>query len=293
MARATSVDSTWVGELDANVSIGGTSLVLDTTSGTNWPSGAGIFGVQVGDDPDDDAELIQVTRSGSTLTLDASTPTLTKAHTAGASIYLLLTALDHNNKASLDAGNNFTVQQKFTGGYTSGGAYYPDIIFDNSDLKTGIWGQSGELTFYIESGGIQTPAISVTPTYALFGVPLNISVPPVLSGSMQDGSLGDPYVPTLSEPGYIAVFPTTIGAATTITLPDPYNNFGLIYVVADHDGGSPTYNIDINCADDFALGTTVEGVATHSIVTAGRAEIFRANYNADYSNGNWKVIAKN
>lgn len=200
---------------------------------------------------------------------------------------------DLTGVAKLASVNNFTVQQKFTGGYTSGGAYYPDIIFDSTDLKTGIWGQSGELTFYIDSGGIQLPALSLTPTYALFGVPLNLSVPLVMAGSMQDGSLGDPYAPALTEPGYIAVFPNTIGAATTITLPDPYNNTGLVYVVADHDGGSPTYNINVECADDFALGTTVEGVSSHAIATAGRSEIFRANFNVDYTNADWKRIAKN
>lgn len=99
MARATSVDSTWTGELDSGVSIGGTSFVLDTTSGTNWPSGSGIFGVQVGEDPDDDAELLQVTRSGATLTLDASTPTFTKNHSAGAPVYYLTTAPDINAKS--------------------------------------------------------------------------------------------------------------------------------------------------------------------------------------------------
>ena len=75
--------------------------MLTTTSGTNWPSGAGIFGVQVGEDPDTDAELCQVTRSGSTLTLDAST--LTKAHTAGANIYYLTTAADINAKQDSDS----------------------------------------------------------------------------------------------------------------------------------------------------------------------------------------------
>lgn len=99
MARASSVDSTWVGTLAAGVSIGGTSSSLSSVSGTNWPSGSGIFGIQIGEDPDDDAELVQVTRSGTTLTNDASTPTFTKAHSAGANVYYLTTAPDINAKA--------------------------------------------------------------------------------------------------------------------------------------------------------------------------------------------------
>lgn len=126
MARASSVDSTWIGELSANVSIGGSTLTLASVVGTNWPSGTGIFGVQVGEDQDDDAELVQVTRSGSTLTLDAST--LAKAHTAGVNIYYLTTAADINAKANdadvvHDTGNETVAGDKvWTGDNTWNGA---------------------------------------------------------------------------------------------------------------------------------------------------------------------------
>lgn len=120
------MNSIWVGELASNVSIGGSSLPLSSVSGTNWPSGSGVFGVQVGEDQDDDAELCQVTRSGSTLTLSAST--LAKAHTAGVSIYYVATAEDINDKASLNAENIFAGVQYFNAGiYSQAADQFADI----------------------------------------------------------------------------------------------------------------------------------------------------------------------
>lgn len=164
MARATSVDSTWVGELASDVSIGGTSATLADVTGTNWPSGAGIFGIQIGEDPDDDAELLQVTRSSTTLTLDASTPTLTKDHTAGASIYYLTTAPDINAKldsSALDTDGTLAANsdakvatQKATktyadtklaktGGALSGDLTVPNIYGDAGQGYLGIYSPSG------------------------------------------------------------------------------------------------------------------------------------------------------
>lgn len=97
MARATAVDSTEVRTLASGVSIGGSSLTLDTTPST-WQSGAGVYSVQVGEDPDTDAELVNVTRTGTTLTLSGGT--LAKAHSAGANVYVIWSAADANDKAS-------------------------------------------------------------------------------------------------------------------------------------------------------------------------------------------------
>lgn len=305
MSRATSVDSTWVGELDANVSIGGTSATLASVVGTNWPSGAGIFGIQIGEDPDTDAELVQVTRSGAVLTNDASTPTFTKAHTAGASIYYLTTAADINAKpddslvlhttgAESKAGIlSLTDQLKALGGYSSLGQNYPDIIFDAADLKTGIMGTTGGIDFFIWDGAAQYAIMSVTASYVSLNAPLIVTPPQQLTSVFHDGStVSNPYVPVATtDPGHIACYPTTAGAQLDITLPDPYNNVDKIYVVSDNEDGCATNNIVVTCDDAFALGTTVNGAASYTINTNGRVVMFKAQFNADYSNADWKIIS--
>lgn len=115
MARATAVDSIFAGTLDAGVSIGGSSCVLASTTGIDWGT-TSTFAVQVGDDPLVDAELVHVTRSSDTLTLASPSTTFTKAHSAGANVYLIVSAVDLNNKASLDAANTFTLAQLFPAG---------------------------------------------------------------------------------------------------------------------------------------------------------------------------------
>lgn len=146
MARAASVDSVWVGTLASGVSIGGTSSTLSSVVGTNWPdTGEGIFGIQIGEDPDTDGELVQVTRSGATLTNDASTPTFTKAHSAGANVYYLTTAPDINAKADdsavvHDTGNETGLagNKTWTGVHEFVGVRTDDIASVDSTASIGL-----------------------------------------------------------------------------------------------------------------------------------------------------------
>lgn len=192
MARATSVDSTWVGELASDVSIGGTSATLADVTGTNWPSGAGIFGIQIGEDPDDDAELLQVTRSSTTLTLDASTPTLTKDHTAGASIYYLTTAPDINAKldsSALDTDGTLAANsdakvatQKATKTYAdlmvpkAGGAMTGTLVGKNGIVTdTAMGPRSNQFGFY--STSVALLSIARAGTAMIEGSPVSVKFP--------------------------------------------------------------------------------------------------------------------
>lgn len=115
MTRATLVNSTFVGTLSADVAIGGLSATLSSTTGIDWPT-SGTFAVQVGANPDVDAELVQVTRSGATLTLASA---FTKAHVAGARIYLLIAAEDVNAKLTDPSGSNDDILQRKSGAWTN------------------------------------------------------------------------------------------------------------------------------------------------------------------------------
>ena len=243
MARATAVDSTWIGELSANVSIGGSSVVLTTTSGTNWPSGAGIFGVQVGEDPDTDAELCQVTRSGSTLTLDAST--LTKAHTAGASIYYLTTAPDINAKqdsdsdltaiAALTPANNDFLQRK-SGAWTN---------------RTPTQAQAD-----IAAVGDFSPSGRVIPQGLIIGAEYYVDY--------------DPGAPLVVPPniGIVNVYPTTAGVPITLQMADPVvNGAGMIVLVQDAEGGAAANPITLTSEDVIILGNTINQGASVTINT--------------------------
>lgn len=207
MARASSVNSTWVGELASNVSIGGSSLTLTTVSGTNWPSGSGIFGVQVGDDPDDDAELCQVTRTTTTLTLSAST--LTKAHTAGASIYYLTTAEDINAKAGTDASNTFggatdtfnsavALNAPSTAADLTVAKLRQDAQILSTDWMTTFYGfnntftsinnrTSGQTTMSVDTDPIDTGLVTSATTYAVNTTTGEVVA---ITGSFGSGNLG-------------------------------------------------------------------------------------------------------
>jgi hypothetical protein len=256
------------------------------------PSGAGNnFVVHIGEGAT--AELATCTRSGTTLTFAVG---LTYAHAAAEEVQGPILASDVlENFAQLDSINNFTAQQKFTGSSSSLGVYYPDIIFDATETRTGILGSNGEVSLVVYSGGLQVIALQATATSVGFGAPATFSVPYNFSGTHHDGSsVSNPYVPNpFGEAGYIACFPTTAAAQLDITLPDPYNSSGMVYLIADQEDGAAANNIVVSCADDFTLGTTVEGGASYTINTNGRSVMLRAEFNADYSNANWKVIAHN
>lgn len=71
--------------------------------------------MQIGTDPLTDAELVHVTRSSATLTLASPSTTFTKAHDAGANVYLIVSAVDLNNKGSLDAAQTWAQAQTYQG----------------------------------------------------------------------------------------------------------------------------------------------------------------------------------
>jgi hypothetical protein len=190
VARAAAVDSIFAGTLNASVSIGGSSCVLASTTGIDWGT-TSTFAVQVGDDPLTDAELVHVTRSSSTLTLASPSTTFTKAHSAGANVYLIVSAVDLNNKGSKDAANTWDLAQTFTGQtlLQNGTAANPAAPFTGDTdvgpfrVSSNTYGIStgGSERLRVNSGGILVTG-SVTPTGALnnglapIGTTLNLSL---------------------------------------------------------------------------------------------------------------------
>lgn len=129
MARAAAVNSTFTGAVAAGgITAPAASHTMTDLTGIDWPSGAGVFAIQVGDDLEVDAEIVQVTRSAGLLT-----GSFVLDHDAGDPIYYLADANDLNNKPSLDATNTFTPQQLFGDGSASAPA-----IANDGDTNTGL-----------------------------------------------------------------------------------------------------------------------------------------------------------
>lgn len=239
--------------------------------------------------------------SGAELVLDLTAGGLStyvsdqvSTHAALTTAHAAATNLLHTTGAESKAGIlSLTDQMKVLGGYSSGGQVFPDIIFHATDLKTGINGTTGGIDFYVWDGIAQYPVMSITTQYANLNVPLLTATPRQETSIFHDGAtVSNPYVPVATtDPGHIACFPTTAGVQLDITLPDPYNNTDRIYIVSDNQNSSATYNIVVSCDDEFSLGTTVNGAASYTINSNGRVVIFKAQFNVDFSNADWKIIA--
>lgn len=150
MARATIVDALSANTLASSVSIGGSSLTLDSNPGSYMPSGAGVFSLLIIEDDFTDAELVNCTRSGTTCTLDSMT--FAKDHAAGAYVKYVVSAADFAAKADAsaltthesdttsvhgitdtaqvalkNAANTFTANQRVGSGTTQGSTAAPAI----------------------------------------------------------------------------------------------------------------------------------------------------------------------
>lgn len=114
MARAAAVNSLFTGEVAAGgITAPAVSHTMTMLTGIDWPSGADDFAIQVGDDLEVDAEIVQVTRTAGLLT-----GSFTLNHSAGDPIYYLADANDLNAKIADPGGVDDDVLQRKSGGWT-------------------------------------------------------------------------------------------------------------------------------------------------------------------------------
>lgn len=290
MARATAIDSTEVRTLASGVSIGGGSLTLDTTPST-WQSGASaVYSVQVGEDPDTDAELVNVTRSGTTLTLSGGT--LAKAHSAGDSVYVIWSAADANDKASAaDVTSAISTHDGATTVHaaatnlvhrsgaetianvktfsspvrsTASASLSSPAFAIGSETDTGV-GYSASTPYLVDesTGVLYWSTANVVPT-----VPLDLSI--ALQMRSGDKSFSADTYLTAADKGLVNLFPSTTGL--TVFLP----TVGVFMCLVNRGSDSVTI------AGDPDESWTVDGAADFTLAAGDHALVWGDSVYSDY-----------